>query len=331
VHKKALYNLLRLNWRADPALYVDPWQVEDYRQLSVETLFERLGQLGISLNRESLTQVLEQVSDPEDLTDCFSELIRDPAELDAVYLLFFELWRKLAPDRHTLSIFCDEIDYRIEMYDSGLPDASAAVEEIIALLANLLDQNCSEGADPKEVFYAVCERCATDVESFFYDFVSDLIEQGDEAAAAEYIERFYPYVLQSHWLIFLRLRLAAIKDDDGEDIEALTADFFSLYSQEWDLDFSFEVLDFVLQTEQYHYFLPLMKHLFVGAQVEQDFRDLCFELRDYLQESEIVDTEALEVIESVIESRKELPVDGALERDDPDLQCIIRLIHDKCE
>ena len=42
IDRKALYNLLRLNWLRDPSLDVEPWQVEDYRHLELETLYERL-------------------------------------------------------------------------------------------------------------------------------------------------------------------------------------------------------------------------------------------------------------------------------------------------
>lgn len=322
MHKKALYNLLRLNWRDDPSLYVDPWQVEDYRMLPVETLFERLAERGIQLNKESLIMYIDQVSDPEDLVDCFTDVIADPADLDAVYLLIFELWRKLAPDRYTLSLFCDEIDYRIEMYDCGLTEAQAAIEEIFGMLADMLDQNSESSTSPQEVFSAVCERCATDIESFFYDFVSDLIEQGSSDVALEFVDRLYPYVEQTHWLAFLKLRLATI--EESEDIERLTAMLFESFSEDWDLDFSFEVLDFIIQTEQMGYFLPLIKHLFLLAQVEQDFRDLLFELRDFVEEQGY--ERELAYLSEMIERRSDLEVDSLIERDDPDLQATIDLI-----
>lgn len=321
MYRKALYNLLRLNWRDDPSLYVDPWQVEDYRMLPIDTLFDRLKQRGIVLNKESLIMYVDQVSDPEDLTDCFADLVADTADLDEVYLLFFELWRKLAPDRHTLSIFCDEIDYRIEMYDCGLPEAQAAIEELFIRLADMLDQNSSDGASTQEVFYAVCERCATDIESFFYDFVSDLIEQGNIETALGFVDRLVPYVEQKHWLSFLKLRLATM--DESGDIELLTRELFSGFSEDWDLDFSFEVLDFIIQTEQPEYFLALIKHLFLLAEVEQDFRDLSFEFRDFCEERDLC--QEVEFLNEMIERRSELPIDSLLERDDPDLQSVVRL------
>ncbi len=149
-----------------------------------------------------------------------------------------------------------------------------------------------------------------------------MIEQGNSDVALEFVDRLFPYVEQTHWLAFLKLRLAAI--EDSEDIERLTALLFESFSEDWDLDFSFEVLDFVIQTEQMGYFLPLIKHLFLLAEVEQDFRDLLFELRDFIEERgyEI----ELVYLSEMIERRADLEVDSLLERDDPDLHATIELI-----
>ena len=57
LERRTLYNLLRINWLVDSKLNVQPWQVEDYRALSLETLFHKLQKLGFFLDRVSLSLI----------------------------------------------------------------------------------------------------------------------------------------------------------------------------------------------------------------------------------------------------------------------------------
>ena len=113
----ALYNLLKINWLEDPSIDVEAWQVEDYRKISYEELFERLEKLGISLTQESFFIYSENVSTPEQLLEFLWIHDDEAKEYDQAYLIIFELWRRLLPEKQSLSIFCDELDYRIELYD----------------------------------------------------------------------------------------------------------------------------------------------------------------------------------------------------------------------
>ncbi len=42
IQRRVLYNSLRQNWLLDPELDVADWQVEDYRTLETEELFDRI-------------------------------------------------------------------------------------------------------------------------------------------------------------------------------------------------------------------------------------------------------------------------------------------------
>ncbi len=53
IERRALYNLLRMNWINEPTLPVESWQVEDYRALSLPDLFGRLKDFNIQLERVS--------------------------------------------------------------------------------------------------------------------------------------------------------------------------------------------------------------------------------------------------------------------------------------
>ena len=35
IERRALYNLMRMNWQIDPSLPAEPWQVEDYRVFTI--------------------------------------------------------------------------------------------------------------------------------------------------------------------------------------------------------------------------------------------------------------------------------------------------------
>ena len=107
---KALYNLLRINWLEDPSIGVQPWQVEDYRVLSTADLFSKLEKLKIPLNEESFLLYVESSDSPEELVECLCLDDEDLEISDQSYLLLFELWRRLIPEKESLSIFCDELD-----------------------------------------------------------------------------------------------------------------------------------------------------------------------------------------------------------------------------
>src|SRR5438128_2674617 len=114
IERRALYNSLRLNWLQDPAISVEPWQVEDYRSFSIEKIFEQLKQKNIHLNKASFVALAENADTPEDLTDdLLADSDLDAAAQDYIYLHIFELWRTLIPEKTCLSIFCDELDHQI--------------------------------------------------------------------------------------------------------------------------------------------------------------------------------------------------------------------------
>src|SRR5947208_7129015 len=120
MQRRALYNLLRLNWLRDRSLPVEQWQVENYRNLPIETLFKNLTHLEINSDRISFLSLTEEFDNPEELTEAFfTDNSPDPKKFDQAYLNIFELWRRLVPEKLCLSIFGDELDYQIDLYDQG--------------------------------------------------------------------------------------------------------------------------------------------------------------------------------------------------------------------
>src|SRR5690242_1636689 len=95
IERKALYNLLRMNWLQQPDLDVEPWQVDDYRGKSDEELLQQLAMLKLPLSLDSFAAYAENCDTPEDLVDLLlDEEESDDLLHDRVYLIIFELWRR---------------------------------------------------------------------------------------------------------------------------------------------------------------------------------------------------------------------------------------------
>ncbi len=210
LHTKALYNLLRINNPKD----ADPWSVEDLRKVSLETLKKRLESFQIIFDEKTFLEFAATCDTPEELSeillpDHISDELHDP-----FYLIIFELWRRLIPSKQSLSIFCDELDCRIMAYDNAEEGSEEKVHDALLDLLEILDDNTSEEQNPKEVFKVIAEFCGSDLESFIYDFSSDLIDEGHTLHASEIVEGFSRYVSESVWLDFLKARL--LYDTDAQ-------------------------------------------------------------------------------------------------------------------
>lgn len=218
IQSRALYNLLRMNWLEDATLKVEPWQVEDYRALREAELFSRLKSLDIVLSKESFLAYAENCETPEDLVDCLWLKEEDALGMDKVYLLVFELWRRFLPERQSLSIFCDELDFRIFLYDANALKDDEPIQEILAVLESVLEENVDKGVEPQEVFQLVAGYCAHDLESFIYDYISEQIDQKNGLFASELLDGFYPYIANEEWFEFLKIRLLAETDAEGASL-----------------------------------------------------------------------------------------------------------------
>ena len=103
IERRALYNLMRLNWLHNPSMPVEPWQVDDYRSMPLETVFERLRFHDIDFDRNLFTELANEYDTPEQFTDAvLADVDTDTVTQDQVYLLIFELWRRLLPEKPML-------------------------------------------------------------------------------------------------------------------------------------------------------------------------------------------------------------------------------------
>jgi hypothetical protein len=281
MERRALYNLLRMNWLRDPSTAVEPWQVDDYRALPVEILFNRLSKFEIFLDRTSFLALAENMDSPEELADHLTADRDDDMTIqDQVYLITFELWRKFEPEKLCLSIFCDELDYQIDLYDKDQIENIEVLQDTLAKLGVVLDENTDQGATPQEVFETICSGCGNDIENFLYDFISDQIENKNESYANELLEDFIPYVRDTKWFELLKGRVAASSDIGQANL--IIAELIQDKSNDPDLEFNLEALASLVKGGDKSLFLGVVTQTIPLLQTEGDFQDLLAICADYL-------------------------------------------------
>lgn len=264
---KALYNLIRLNTLDDQHLECEPWQKEDLRTFSDEQLFSKLKLLGLSIDVDNFHRFSDVCDTPEELTECLVTDSENDVLHDQLYLIIFELWRRFYHEKQSLSIFCDELDHRIFLYDKKELENDELIQDALASLEEILDENVDEGEDPKKVFENFCQYCAHDIPDFLYDYIFQQIESENELYAKELLEGFYPYVKDGTWFDFLQIML------NPENLTELDA-LISHLKKEPNLDLQFQILDFLSGNQAPSLFIKLIKQTLPLIKTEQDYQDL---------------------------------------------------------
>lgn len=317
---KALYNSLRMNWILNPTLEVESWQVQDYRSMPLDEIFERLEDKKIFLTKTSFLGYAESADSPEELTVLLiADLSLDASVEDLVYLLLFELWRRLLPEKPCLSVFCDELDHQIHSYDQGDGDPEA-IQDAVANLEMILDENVDQGADPHQAFAYVSAGCANDVESFLYDFIAEQIDSENASYAAELLDGFESYINDEKWFTFLRARIVA-----AEDIAEANAIIHQLVKKnQRDPLFNLELLSFLVAIGEEALFCDLVKKTAAVLKTEEDFQTLVSICADFYHR---LDFEAKEAaLQELLNKREAKAPNGLLDRSDPQLHAFLSII-----
>lgn len=310
---KALYNLLRLNAAEDPTLKADPWALEDLRSLPIDDLFSRLKKQKVQLDKRSFLHFSEQCDTPEELTDLLlpddaSEHVRDP-----FYLVVFELWRRLIPEKQSLSIFCDELDHRIDLYDQGKLENDEPIQDALANLLEVFDENADSGADPEEILIAVSDYCAHDLESFLYDYISDLLDSGNSLYASELIEGFSLYATEPLWFDFLRVRLLAFTDIGDANLA-----MHRLLEGELELPLILEMLRFLSANGEHELFKLAVKKALPLLTSQDELIDVMRLIADFYRRLD--EDEKEKEVQKILDLRKSGPIHSS------DLQTVQELL-----
>lgn len=317
LYPKAYFNWIRLKWENNPSVPVEPWQVEDYRELSIDTLFDRLSALGLALTEENFLMMAENYQSPEELTHY---LWSKKENEFPIYLILLELWRRLLPEKESLSIFCDELDNRIRLYlkdpshDHGLSNALDRLQEI-------LEESTDLGEGSRAIFTTLSRHVAHDLEGFLFDYISDQIDARHDVEAAEWLKIFHPYVADVISFEFLNARLLILIDAHEGNLA-----FNKLLNQNLDLDLLLEIAAFLIHHGDPHLFQKAA-HLCVNKiQTEEDFQELLAIIADYCH---FVEKETAEdQIQSVFSKRMEQNTKTLLKAGDPDVAFLRKFLED---
>ena len=269
---KALYNLIRFSYMEKPTSEVKPWQVAGYRQMTQEELWARLSKIGVTLTAAGLLPYAESCDCPEELIDCLWLEEEPDDKYEEAYLILFELWRRLLPQKQTLSIFGDEFDHMLYAYDKGELLDEELLQKSIADLEDILDQSADAGTEPEEVFQTVSQYCAHEIETFLYDYIIEQMDEGSETYASELLDGFYDYVLEKKWFDFLRARLFAIRESQESD--TLFLRLLEQQEESPDLELCFEICRFIVNRGDTALFIKASEMVLVQLELEEDYQGL---------------------------------------------------------
>lgn len=322
LERKALYNLLRLNWLNDPSLDVEPWQVADYRQMTNAALLDKLRACGINLDQDTFPALTQDCESPEEFADSLLSEDMSIATQDQIYLLIFEMWRRFLPDTLCLSIFCDELDHQINLYDAGELEREESLQDVLDALGNILDENSDQGIDPVTALESIGASCANDLESFLYDYISEQIDDGNLSYASDLIDTFYDYISDVVWFDFLRAR--TIYARDWEAAHAIIMQIRQETKDEPNLELNLEILSMLSLGGK----LPLVKAIVNESipllEVEEDFQDILTLCEDFFR---CADNEEMEkAIEKILQKRKDISLEKPINQRDQDIALLQQLL-----
>lgn len=323
MESRALYNSLRMNWLLDPAgmASMEAWQVEDYRPLSLEDLFKRLKARNIDLDKPLFFKLAEECDTPEDLASLLVES-DDRKIYDPIYLLLFEIWRRLVPEKQSFSVFCDELDHQIYLYDSGQAETSEGIEDTLANLKMILEENVDNGADPHELFSFVVNGCANDLEAFLYDFIQIQIDFQNEAYAQELADFFLQYVADSKWFLFLKAK--ALYANDREASLEIIDTLMKARNKDPDVEFNLELMEFLTKGGDEKTFKTIAKKTLSLLELEEDFIDFALICAKFFHFS---DNDSKEnAVQRLLKGRQTKDLEAAFLPEDPHGKELLKIL-----
>ncbi|MEZ5315128.1 MAG: hypothetical protein R3E91_02820 [Chlamydiales bacterium] len=328
LQRKALYNLLqinlpRINSGELKITDLQSWQIKNYRQESTDTLFDRLNELDISFNEANFLTYADRFENPEEMADSLAKK-REPLEQDQIFLLIFELWRRYFPEKRTLSIFCDEVDYQMTHYDLG---HESQIKDTIEYFLQILKDNVDKGFHPVDVLQTFQTYCANDIESFLFDYILSQIEENHLDYASHLFENFHPYIKKKMWFDYLNSRLAYTHKPELAD--NLLKKLITQVDEKTEIPLVEEILYFLAGSANHPLFYPLAKKMFDLIKIEEDFRELleiCYIYYDHLDAKEV-----RRVLSDIFHRRKSNPLNRSLTKADPDLIKVSAILNEKNE
>jgi len=302
----------------EPDMAVEPWKVADYRQIAQDELFQRLAAFDLVFTKQSFLAFADEYDSPEEL---FDHLVSDrEEELDELYLIIFELWRRLANEKQSISIICDELDYQIFLYDQGEESSSEALEDALSSFHTALEENVDQGLSRDAIYEAISEYLANDCQSFMIDYISDLIDHQDYSYAEELLEQYYPYMPEKKWFDLLHARI--IGANDIRKGHELLAKLFRQEQAAGDIEFNLDVLAYLISLPDQELFRHVAIRTMALIQTEDELLELIHIASDIFHSLDM--HEKAEELHALFEARKQSP--RAFTKEDGDLVVLDKML-----
>ncbi|MBS0624153.1 MAG: hypothetical protein JSS62_05975 [Verrucomicrobia bacterium] len=264
-NKKAHYNFLFFS-TPDEALNLS-WETTNYRSFTPSQLLHSLQGICASFTSlENFEQIAQNFDSPEDMAEALCP--KNASSPDFFFLLIFELWRHVAPEKRSVSVFCDELDHQIASYYRGGEEQEEEVLDTLEYLKQILDDNVDSGVQATDILPALQDACCHDIEAFLYDYILAQIEEKQYDLAAELLEGFYPYLTYPDWFDYLAIRLEMAHNPQHGHQHLL-----ALIERVEDVQLALEILDFLAQTAD-PLFKILLPYTLALLNTEGDLLDL---------------------------------------------------------
>jgi hypothetical protein len=240
VRGRALYNLLSLTASKDQEVH--PWQVECYRSLEDSALLKKIAELNLSIDLPTFLKFSSKCDSPESLLEMILSKESRQTEAERVYLVLFELWRRHLPEKRSVSVFCDELDHLMELYDAK-EDVVEELFEHFEDLGQMMEESIDEESGPLEVMSYISSYLAHDLDAFLYDYIQDLMQSDNDEEASLLIDLFRRFSHKRRWFDFLRLKL--LIKEDAFDTANMTERFVDEIIESKDIDLAFDFLSYL--------------------------------------------------------------------------------------
>ncbi len=309
---KAFFNLLKMAHSEDPNSKVKSWQLMEYRGENIENLWMRLVKLGLTIDEKTFMAYADTCDSPEELIDCLWLDEGQEDDYQEAYLIIFEIWRRLLPKKQSLSLFGDELDRVIFLYDKGELNDEENLQNLLTELENILDQCADAGTEPEEVFEMISQYCAHDIETFLYDYIIEQMDRGDETYASELLDGFYDYVSDKRWFEFLRARLFSLSDSEESDY--LLLGLVEQQEEDRDLELCFEICKFLVNKGDKTIFYKAANLLLEIIQKEEDLKGFLDMLAEFHR---CLDQDYFEkAVLDILSKRSRVPAESICTEDD---------------
>ncbi|MBN2478728.1 MAG: hypothetical protein JXA94_00715, partial [Parachlamydiales bacterium] len=250
----------------------------DLSKLSLEQLFNNLKKLNVILDEGSFLKYANSVETPEDFLNLIA-FDKDIEIQDQIYLTVFELWKRLLPERKCLTIFLDELDNHIFLYDIDELENDETLQDLIANLKIILDENVDMGMGSEEAFKTILKYLAHDLENFLFDYIAEQIDIENFSYATEIIDEFYPYISKKIWLDFFKAKIVSF--EDVSTCNEMLISIFNKLIKKPCLDLQLAILDFMVKIGDRDLFIGIVKLSLPILRNEKDFKHLLKIVADF--------------------------------------------------